>query len=80
LLERRDFRDRRRGRGHTISSPAKPSPRSRRPCPTAARPIVAQTATAAIFVTLPRDVLDKLNYLRESGQTYSDVIIGVARG
>jgi hypothetical protein len=32
------------------------------------------------FVTLPRDVLDKLNYLRGPGEIYSDVIIRVARG
>ena len=34
----------------------------------------------AYFVTLPRDVLDKLNYLRGPGESYSDVIIRVARG
>ena len=34
----------------------------------------------AYFVTLPRDVLDKLNYLRAPGESYSDVIIRVARG
>jgi hypothetical protein len=34
----------------------------------------------AYFVTLPRDVLDKLNYLRGPGESYSDVIIRTARG
>jgi hypothetical protein len=34
----------------------------------------------AYFVTLPRDVLDKLNYLRAPGESYSDLIIRVARG
>jgi hypothetical protein len=34
----------------------------------------------AYFVTLPRDVLDKLNYLRAPGESYSDVILRVAKG
>jgi hypothetical protein len=34
----------------------------------------------AYFVTLRRDVLDKLNYLRGSGESCSGVIIRAARG
>jgi hypothetical protein len=33
----------------------------------------------AYFVTLPRDVLDKLNYPRGPGESYSDVILRLAR-
>ena len=32
----------------------------------------------AYFVTLRRDVLDKLNYLRAPGESYSDVILKLA--
>jgi hypothetical protein len=31
-------------------------------------------------ITLPHDVLNKLNYVREIGESYSDVIIHVATG
>jgi hypothetical protein len=33
----------------------------------------------AYFVTLPHDVLHKLNYLRESGESYSDVILKMVK-
>jgi hypothetical protein len=33
----------------------------------------------AYFVTLPHDVLYKLNYLREPGKSYSDVILTLAK-
>jgi hypothetical protein len=33
----------------------------------------------AYFVTLPHDVLYKLNYLREPGESYSDVILTLAK-
>ena len=32
------------------------------------------------FVTLPGDVLDKLNYLRGPGESCSDVILRLAKG
>ena len=32
------------------------------------------------FVTLPYSVVDRLNYVREPGQSYSDGIIRIARG
>jgi hypothetical protein len=32
------------------------------------------------FITLPHDVLNKLNYVRGPGESYSDAIIRVARG
>jgi hypothetical protein len=32
------------------------------------------------FVTLPQDVLDKLNYLRGPGESCSDVILRLAKG
>jgi hypothetical protein len=31
-------------------------------------------------ITLPHDLLDKLNHVRGPGESYSDVIIRVARG
>ena len=31
-------------------------------------------------ITLPHDVLNKLNYVREIGETYSDVILRLAKG
>jgi hypothetical protein len=31
------------------------------------------------FITLPHTVVDRLNYLREPGQSYSDVILALAR-
>jgi hypothetical protein len=34
----------------------------------------------SFVVPLPRDVLDKLNYLRGPGESYSDVILRVAKG
>ena len=30
------------------------------------------------FITLPHGVVDRLNYLREPGQSYSDVILSLA--
>jgi hypothetical protein len=33
----------------------------------------------AYFVTLRRDVIDKLNYLRGPGESYSDVILRLAK-
>ena len=30
------------------------------------------------FITLPHGVVDRLNYLREPGQSYSDVILALA--
>jgi hypothetical protein len=34
----------------------------------------------AYFITLPRDVLNNLNYVRAPGESYSDVILRVAKG
>jgi len=31
------------------------------------------------FITLPHDVLHKLNYLREAAQSYNDVILALAK-
>ena len=31
------------------------------------------------FITLPHGVVDRLNYLREPGQSYSDVILRLTR-
>jgi hypothetical protein len=44
----------------------------------AARPIVARMG-GGYFFTLRRDVLDKLNYLRGPGDSFSDVILALAK-
>jgi hypothetical protein len=40
----------------------------------------ARDRNGSFVVTLPRDVLDKLNYLRGPGESYGDVLFRVARG
>jgi hypothetical protein len=40
----------------------------------------ARDGNGSFVVTLPRDVLDKLNYLRGPGESYGNEIIHVASG
>jgi len=49
------------------------------PCLTDATPIGARTAKGGYLITLPHGVVDRLNYLREPGQSYGDVILALAK-
>jgi hypothetical protein len=49
------------------------------PCLTDATPIGARTAKGGYLITLPRGVVDRLNYLREPGQSYSDVVLALVK-
>ena len=69
------------GQGYRASqSPPKPSPPSQRRCPTIGRLSDAPDGKGGFLIVLPADVLNRLKAMRGPGESYSDVILRLARG